>query len=79
MAAAQQSGVGIAQQIRNGEFAPLLHWLRENVHTFGRTYTSEALVEKASGNPVSEQYLVESLYQRYGPLHGLSPEMPQLV
>ncbi|MBT6460281.1 MAG: carboxypeptidase M32, partial [Planctomycetaceae bacterium] len=79
MATAQQSGVGNAQQIRNGEFAPLLHWLRDNVHTFGRTYMSEALVEKVSGKPVSEQYLVDSLYQRYGPLHGLSPEMPQLL
>ncbi len=79
MAAAQQSGVGTPQQIRDGEFAPLLHWLRENVHAFGRTYTSEALVEKASGKPVSEQYLVDSLYQRYGPLHGLSPDTPQLV
>ena len=35
---------------------------------------TEVLVEKVSGESVSEKYLVESLYRRYGPIHGLSAD-----
>ena len=77
MDAAQHAGVGLAEQIRSGEFAPLLQWLHEHIHASGRTVKSEALVEKVSDKPVSEKYLVESLYRRYGPLHGLSANPPE--
>ncbi len=79
MNAAQQAGVGLAEQIRAGEFAPLLHWLHQHIHASGRTHTSEALVEKVSGESVSEKYLVESLYRRYGPIHGLSADPVESV
>ena len=74
MDAARQAGVGLGEQIRAGDFAPLLHWLHQHIHASGRTLKSEALVEKVSGKSVSEKYLVESLYRRYGPLHGLSAD-----
>ena len=79
MNAAQQAGVGLAEQIRAGEFAPLLHWLHQHIHASGRTHTSEALVEKVSGESVTEKYLVESLYRRYGPIHGLSADPVESV
>ena len=77
--AAHQAGVGLAEQIRVGDFAPLLHWLHQHIHAFGRTHKSEALVEKVSGESVSEKYLVESLYRRYGPIHGLSADPVESV
>ena len=77
MDAAQHAGVGLAEQIRGGDFAPLLHWLHQHIHASGRTVNSEALVEQVSGTSVSEKYLVESLYRRYGPLHGLSVNPPE--
>ena len=79
MNAAHQAGVGLAEQIRVGDFAPLLHWLHQHIHAFGRTHKSEALVEKVSGESVSEKYLVESLYRRYGPIHGLSADPVESV
>ncbi len=36
-----------------GEFAPLLGWLRENVHAHGARYTATELVERATGRPLS--------------------------
>ena len=54
-----------------GRFTPLLEWLRAHVHAHGRLLDSERLVEQASGSPVSEQWLVASLRQRYGAAHGL--------
>jgi len=33
-------------------------------------------VTQVSGEPVNERYLIESLYRRYGPVHGLSDKPP---
>ena len=78
MDAARHAGFGLPEKIREGDFAPLLHWLQQHIHASGRTLKSEALVEKVSGKLVSEKCLVESLYRRYGPLHGLSADPVEL-
>lgn len=54
-----------------GEFRPLLDWLRQEIHAVGRMLESEPLVERATGLPVSAEWLAESLRRRYGPAHGL--------
>lgn len=54
-----------------GEFRPLLDWLRREIHAAGRTLDSDRLVERATGRPVSADWLAASLKGRYGPVHGL--------
>jgi len=54
-----------------GRFSPLLAWLRERVHAGGRTLESEPLVERATGEPVSEKWLLDGLWNRYGAAHGI--------
>lgn len=76
MAAAETSLGDLPTQIGRGEFRPLLDWLRQEVHATGRTLTSDQLVTQVSGEPVNERYLIESLYRRYGPVHGLSDKPP---
>lgn len=53
-----------------GEFAPLLGWLRENVHRHGRRYEASELVERATGRPLAADdllaYLRESTQRAYG-------------
>jgi carboxypeptidase Taq len=61
--------------VRRGAFSPVLDWLRTHVHLRGRMLESDALVEAATGEPPSERPLVESLWERYGPAHGL-PSRP---
>lgn len=61
--------------VRRGEFSPVLDWLRTNVHLRGRLLESDAVMEAATGEPPSERHLVESLWHRYGPAHGL-PSRP---
>jgi Zn-dependent M32 family carboxypeptidase len=41
------------------------------VHAHGRQFESASLVEQATGQPVSERWLMESLRQRYGAAYGL--------
>lgn len=78
MAAAAGALGDLDQQITTGEFQPLLSWLRREVHGQGRCLTAAALIEQVSGEPISERFLVESLYRRYGPVHGLS-DMPPVT
>lgn len=53
-----------------GRFDTLLGWLRTEVHAVGRTIDSVPLVTRATGQAVSERWLIESLVERYGPAHG---------
>ncbi len=72
MAAAARHVPTIDHDIAAGRFEGLLSWLRQHVHAYGRQFESAALVEQATGEPVSEQWLVESLRRRYGVAHGIA-------
>lgn len=71
MAAADERLGGLDQQFAAGEFRPLLDWLRAEIHAQGRQFLSEELVERATGRPVSADWLAARLLGRYGPVHGL--------
>jgi len=71
MHAAEAHLPGLDRDIAAGRFSPLLDWLRRHVHAHGRLLESERLVEEATGSPVSEHWLVDSLRHRYGAAHGL--------
>ena len=51
----------LEQQIAAGEFAPLLNWLRDHVHRFGRKYRPAELLERATGEALSPAYLIAHL------------------
>ncbi|MFM1903569.1 MAG: hypothetical protein RLZZ440_1469 [Planctomycetota bacterium] len=71
MAAAEARLGDLPAAFAAGDFRPLLDWLRREVHALGRQLESEPLVERATGLPVSAEWLAESLAGRYGPAHGL--------
>ena len=71
MAAAAKRLPGLEEDFARGSFAGLLGWLRQEVHASGRMLESEPLVERVTGHPASESWLLESLRRRYGPVHGL--------
>jgi carboxypeptidase Taq len=71
MAAAMERLPGLEEDFARGSFAELLGWLRREVHASGRMLESEPLVERITGRPVSESWLLDSLRRRYGPGHGL--------
>ncbi|MFM8379519.1 MAG: carboxypeptidase M32, partial [Planctomycetia bacterium] len=71
MHAAETRLPGLEREIAAGRFAGLLEWLRRHVHAHGRLVESDLLVERATGAPVSERWLVDSLRRRYGEAHGL--------
>jgi carboxypeptidase Taq len=56
---------------RRGEFAPLLGWLREKVHRYGRCYSGPELVRLATGQELSAHSLLEYLASKLEPLYGI--------
>ncbi len=52
-------------KLRTGDFAPINQWLYENVHQYGRALTPKELIVKATGQPLSEQYFLDYLREKY--------------
>lgn len=47
-----------------GQFKPLLDWFRQNVHSQGRRYQPEELLQKATGQKLDAQFLLKHLEQK---------------
>ena len=58
-------------QIQAGQFAPLLDWLRENIHAYGGKYLPKELVIKATGEPLDARYYADYLHAKYSDIYGL--------
>ncbi|MEO5684236.1 MAG: carboxypeptidase M32 [Chitinophagaceae bacterium] len=64
-AAAQHNIPNLDNAITNGNYKPLLEWLRISVHTHGRRFTSEQLCERISGQPLNIDYFIDYAHQKY--------------
>jgi carboxypeptidase Taq len=47
-----------------GDFAPMLIWLRQNIHRHGQRYTASQLVQRVTGKPLSAQPLLDHLHRK---------------
>ncbi|ASZ14621.1 carboxypeptidase M32 [Chitinophaga pendula] len=59
----------LPEQIAKGEYGALLHWLRENIHVHGRFYTSNALCEKVTGEPLHFRYFMEYAQEKFNGIY----------
>jgi len=62
---------GLEPALARGDFAPLLAWLRANVHRHGHRYKAADLICRAAGAEIDHRPLVRSLRAKYGPIYGL--------
>ena len=51
--------------VANGNFAPLLAWLRETVHQHGRKYLPKEIVQRATGSGLDPEPYLQYLEQKY--------------
>jgi carboxypeptidase Taq len=56
---------GLMQTIAAGEFAPLIEWVRERVHSKGSLLSTAELVESATGRPLGTASFERHLRDRY--------------
>ncbi|MFQ3668892.1 MAG: carboxypeptidase M32, partial [Fimbriimonadaceae bacterium] len=54
-----------------GNFEPILTWLREKVYRQGRRYTPKELVVRVTGKPMGAADYLEALHAKYSALYGL--------
>jgi carboxypeptidase Taq len=63
--AARRDMPEVTRAIAAGEFAPLLVWLRERVHSKGSLLSTDELVEGATGQPLGTASFERHLRERY--------------
>jgi len=59
------------EQVAVGEFAPLLSWLRENVHRHGGIYEPKELIAKITGRTLDPSHFVRYVTTKYSDLYKL--------
>lgn len=62
---------GLAESIANGRFAPLLEWLRHNIHAHGRRFRAGELIERLTGQPLSPDPLLRYLTAKLAPVYNM--------
>ena len=68
-AKAEQDVVGLREGFGTGDTAPLLQWLRKNVHSEAYRYDARTLVERVVGSVPTAGPLIEYLSEKYGALY----------
>ena len=72
LAAARRDLPDHDEQVRNGEFGPLLEWMRARVHRRGSILEPADLIEEATGTPPSPEAFVEYLEKKVERLYGIT-------
>ncbi len=61
---------GLDELLAMGDMAPLLHWLREHIHRYGRQYTSEELCERVTGERLNTAYFMQYIADKHTKVYG---------
>ena len=70
-AAAESEIDGLGAQIREAEFDSLHTWLDESIRRQGCRYTTDELIEQASGESLTAEYFLEYVDSKFGELYDL--------
>jgi len=65
MFAAEKQVPGLSDQLAQGQYQPLLDWLRENIHQHGRRYLPAELMRRATGQTTQPKYRIAYLRDKY--------------
>jgi len=57
--------------VRGGDFAPILGWLRTNIHRHGSVYPAGELCRRVTGRPLDSQPFLTYLNAKFGAVYGL--------
>lgn len=57
------------EKVASGDLGFILHWLKTNVHQWGRTYDMEELAKRATGKPFSEDAYCSYLKKKYSGIY----------
>jgi carboxypeptidase Taq len=69
-AEAQKNIPNLPAAITNGQYKPLLDWLRISIHAHGRRFTSEELCERICGQPLNIEHFISYATNKYKAIYG---------
>ncbi|HVG42035.1 MAG TPA: hypothetical protein VM888_10535, partial [Chitinophagaceae bacterium] len=69
--AAIASGKEVETGLSSGNFKPLLHWLRTNIHARGRYFTSDELCKTVTGRALDISGFTNYLLEKYAAIYNL--------
>lgn len=64
-AQAQKDIPQLEEKISTGQLKPLLDWLRENIHQYGRTYKAHELCKRITGEELDFKYFMDYADRKY--------------
>lgn len=59
----------LEKEVIAGDNSKLLNWLRENIHRYGRFYTSEELCKKVTGDGLQSRFFLDYLLAKYSNIY----------
>ena len=62
---------GLPDRIARGELLTLRDWLKDNIHLPGMTYRAGDLVQHVTGEPLTANYFLAYIRDKYGSLYSL--------
>jgi carboxypeptidase Taq len=62
---AEQHVAGLTDSLAEGEYQPLLTWLRTEVHRPGKKFLPNDLMARVTGEPTQAKYRIEYLRKKY--------------
>ncbi len=71
MAAIREEISDLDARLADGDFDPLLDWLRTHVHQHGRKHTAPQLLERVTGRALSATPWLQYARDKFGALYGL--------
>lgn len=71
-ASKMEENLDLKELIRHGEFSPIFHWLRENIHQHGGIYLPDELVKKVTGEKLNPKFFMDYIVGKYSKIYGLS-------
>ena len=67
---AQKNIPDLTMHITNGEYKPLLNWLRTCIHVHGRKFTSEELCNRITGEGLNIDFFMQYASNKYKEIYG---------
>jgi carboxypeptidase Taq len=61
----------LPDQIRRGEFAPWIAWLREKIHVHGSKFEPQELIQRVTGSKIDSAPYMRYLTTKYSDIYGL--------
>ena len=68
-AKAKEEITGLEGEIRKGNTLPLLEWLRTNIHSKGRYFTSEELCKEVTGEGLNGAFFLSYAKEKYSSIY----------